>query len=200
MKKLIVSTVASWLPLSAATVCIFGFMFYVMQQYIRLSANEIPAQYANDIVEKLKTGMSPTQTIGGIVPIDMQKSLSPFVMILDGNCKYLSGTAMLNGTYPAPPLGALTFAKQQGENRITWQPERGVRTATVIIPYNVAMPDRTIQEGYVVAGRLMRETEQRERFLNMQIFAGIIITLIATFITMFLVHYIKHRLRINSVQ
>jgi hypothetical protein len=33
-------------------------------------------------------------------------------------------------------MGALDYARQNGQNRVTWQPEAGVRMATVVVPYN----------------------------------------------------------------
>lgn len=196
--KQFVKSLASWPPLSVAIVFIYCFMYYVMQQYIRLSANELPARYANDIAEKLKTGMPPSQAINDMAQVDMEKSLSPFVIILDNSGKCLCGTAILHGACPTPPHGALTYAKQHGDNRITWQPEQGLRNAAIIMPCDIMLQDHT-EHGYVLAGRSMRETEQRLHFLLMQIFAGIIVTLIATFAAVLLMNYIKHRLTINSV-
>ena len=45
MKQLI-KTFVSCLPLICAIVCIYGIVYLAIQQYIRLSANEIPMQYA----------------------------------------------------------------------------------------------------------------------------------------------------------
>ena len=56
---------------------------------------------------------------------------------------------------------------------MTWQPNADVRIASVVLPYN---------NGFVMAGRNIREVEQRESQTEM--FAGVtwILTLIATFI------------------
>jgi hypothetical protein len=43
----------------------------------------------------------------------------------------------------------------QGENRVTWQPEPGVRIAAVVASYSGT------QSGFVMAGRSLRETERR---------------------------------------
>ena len=82
----------------------------------------------------------------------------------------LSG--LLNGQMPDYPKGALNSSRQSGENRVTWQPNSTVRVASVVVPYN---------NGFVMAGRNMREVEQRE--LNAEQLAGAawLLTLIATF-------------------
>ncbi len=46
-------------------------------------------------------------------------------------------------------------ASRVGEDRITWQPEPGIRSAVVVVHYTGATP------GYVMAGRSLREVEWR---------------------------------------
>jgi hypothetical protein len=58
----------------------------------------------------------------------------------------------------------LDYVKQNGEDRVTWQPEAGVRIAAVIEGYGGAAP------GYVLAGRSLREVEIRED--QAEFFAG----------------------------
>lgn len=48
--------------------------------------------------------------------------------------------------------GVLDYMRQHGEERVTWQPEKGVRMATVVVRYD---------KGFVLAGRSMREVEIR---------------------------------------
>jgi hypothetical protein len=59
----------------------------------------------------------------------------------------------LEGNLPTVPKGVLDSAKQNGEDRVSWQPAASVRVAAVIVSY---------KDGYVLAGRNMREVEQRE--------------------------------------
>jgi uncharacterized protein YacL len=60
-----------------------------------------------------------------------------------------------------------------GENRITWQPREGVRIAAVIVSY---------QNGFVLAGRNLREVEIRETQVTQ--FAGLawILAIIASLV------------------
>ena len=53
------------------------------------------------------------------------------------------------------PQGVLDRARQTGEERVTWQPEPGVRMATVLVRAS-GTPTR-----FVLAGRSLRETESR---------------------------------------
>ena len=86
-------------------------------------------------------------------------------------------TTNLHGRRIVPPAGVFTVAGQNGENRRSWQPEAGVRNAIVVLPYSI-----NGDQGYVVAGHSLKETEKREQFLMGQIVVGILITLGATFI------------------
>lgn len=178
MKKIISSTFLSWLPLSVAIVSIYGIMYLAIQQYIRLSANELPLQYAYDIKAKIESGTPPPAAVTGISPIDLKKSLSPFVFIYDGNGSRAAGTASLSGKNVELPAGVLDGIGGEEIKRITWQPEQGVRQAIVVINYTLPGGGRP---GHIVAGRSLQETETREHFVLMQILAGIFITIIATF-------------------
>ena len=179
------------LPLAAAVTCIYGITFLAIQQYIRLSANELPMQYASDIKGRLESGVPISNAIKNIDSSDMQKSLSPFVIIYDNNGIVKNATTTLHGKCPAPPPGVFTIAKQDGENRRTWQPEPGVRNAIVVLPYSI-----NGTEGYVIAGRSLREVEMREHFLFMQIALGLFFTMVATFIAAFISQFIKNRVSV----
>ena len=85
---------------------------------------------------------------------DIKKSLATFVIILDKQGKTVTSTAQLNGQIPNIPLGVFQYAQTHQENRLTWQPENGLRFATVVIPYG----DKS---GYVLVGRSLREVEKR---------------------------------------
>ncbi len=165
------------LPLCAAAMCIFATMYMVVQQYIRLSANEIPAQVATDVKIRLEAGEDATKIMAGMPAVDIGKSLSPFALICNADAAVVAGSGMLNGKYPASPVGSLTFALHEGENRISWQPETGERMATVILPYSY-----NGAKGYIIAGRSLNEAETRIHFAFLQIAAGAIITLLVIFL------------------
>jgi hypothetical protein len=70
----------------------------------------------------------------------------------------------------------LDYVRTHGQDRVTWQPEPGVRIAAVVVRYQGAQP------GFVLAGRSLREVEVRED--NAELIAGVawIFTLAATLV------------------
>ena len=70
----------------------------------------------------------------------------------------LAGSGRLHGAMPRMPGEVLPFARAHGGHRLSWQPEAGVRQALVIVPVRGGGKDR-----FVVAGRSLREVEQRKR-------------------------------------
>jgi len=68
----------------------------------------------------------------------------------------LVSSGRLHGAVPLLPSGVFDYTRQNGEDRISWQPESGVRIAAVVVAYGGAQP------GFVMAGRSLREVEKRE--------------------------------------
>jgi hypothetical protein len=101
----------------------------------------------------------------------LRLSLDPYLILYDRNHQPLSHAVQLDGKTPTPPAGAFAAAGRTGENRITWQPAPGVRSAAVIVPY---------RDGYVLAGRSLALTEARERNLAGLALLGLLATLLAT--------------------
>ncbi|MGD0753029.1 MAG: hypothetical protein ABSA23_16675 [Anaerolineales bacterium] len=90
---------------------------------------------AEDAASHLNAGAS----MDSVVPstkVEVADSLAPFLIVFDNSGKVLASSATLHGKLPAYPMGALDYARQNGQNRVTWQPEAGVRMATVVVPYN----------------------------------------------------------------
>jgi hypothetical protein len=191
--KQTIKTFVSCLPLFCAIVCIFGVAYLAMQQYIRLSANEIPMQYAEDTRNQLIHNTGISDIFKSVPKIELGKSLSPFIIICDSNTAPQASTCSLNGRCPVPPKGAFITAQQRDQNRITWQPEPGIRNAIVILPFSM-----NGQHGYVLAGHSLRETEDRERFLQVQIAVGILLTLFVTFVTALISGFIKNKMNPES--
>ena len=150
----------AWLPF-AVTISAFCLLVYAaVQQAYRQSADDPQIQMANDAVTALSNGHS-ADVLLPVTKVSVADSLAPFLIIYDSSGKELASSAMLDGQTPALPDGVLDSTKQLGENRISWQPRDGVRIATVIVSYN---------GGFVLAGRNMREVEQREA--QVSTFAG----------------------------
>lgn len=161
---------------------VFGFAFTLAQQVMRQSANDPQIQIAEDTAAVLPTGDEPkflTDNASNI--IDMDKSLAPFLITFDNNGKLLVSTAKLNGTTPVPPAGVFAYAKAHGEDRITWQPAKGVRIAAVVAYYGGQ------REGYALVGRSLREVENRiAKLQNLAFWAWLATTIFAIISSLFL--------------
>jgi hypothetical protein len=134
------------------TTFIAGTAYLISQQVLRMSANDPQIQLAEDAAQRVNTGEEAAR----IVPepkVDMAASLAPFVIVYDNAGKPVASSATLDGAIPAPPSGVFEFVRSNREESVTWQPRPEVRIASVMT--------RTTN-GFVVAGRNMREVEIRE--------------------------------------
>ena len=161
-----------WLPFAVVISAFCLLAYTTVQQAFRQGLNDPQIQMAEDAAYALNNGATVDSVVTG-TKVEMSRSLAPFIDIYDMNGNSVAGSGLLNGQLPDYPKGALDTAKQNGDNRVTWQPGTDVRIASVVVPYN---------NGFVMAGRNMREVEQRESQTEM--FAGVtwILALTATFI------------------
>jgi len=161
-----------WLPFAVVITAFCALAYAAVQQALRQGLNDPQIQLSEDAAYALNNGATTDSMISGS-KVEMSHSLAPFIDIYDLNGKAVAGSGLLSGQLPDYPRGALDSAKQTGENRVTWQPDADVRIASVVVPYN---------NGFVVAGRNMREVEQRES--QTELLAGItwILALAATLI------------------
>lgn len=160
----------NWLPF-AVTITAFCMLAYAtVQQSYRQDANDPQIQMAEDAAFALDHGVDINEVLP-LTQVEMSRSLAPFVVIYDASGKPVAGSGVLDGALPDYPLGALESAKASGQNRVTWQPNPSVRIASVVVPY---------KDGYVMAGRNMREVEIREA--QTSTFAGVtwLLAMIAT--------------------
>jgi hypothetical protein len=149
-----------WLPLAVLATGLCGLVYLCVQQALRAGANDPQIQLAEDAAAALSRGAAPASVLpasaapGGLV--DVASSLAPFVMVFDAQGALLASSGQLHGRPPALPRGVLEYARDPDEDRVTWQPEPGVRIASIVTAYGGAAP------GYVLAGRSLREVEKRE--------------------------------------
>ena len=129
-------------------ICIL--VYIVAQQSIRLGANELPMQFAIDTSVKLQEGLSAKDAIP-VNKVDILKSLNAFVMVYDKDKNLIATSAMSGNKNLSYPKSVLNYVEQKGESRVTWQPESGLRFATVAIKY---------KGGYIVASRSLSEAER----------------------------------------
>src|SRR5262249_54008481 len=139
-----------------ATVLCF-LVYLAVQQTLRESANDPQIQMAEDAATLFSSGaaLSPA-LLQPAQPIDVAKSLAPFMIFYDDDERVVASTGALRGQPPSPPPGVFDYVRQNGEERGTWQPEPGVRIASVVVRANGT------RAGFVLAGRSLREVEKRE--------------------------------------
>jgi len=161
-----------WLPFAVMITAFSMLVYATVQQVYRQDANDPQIQMANDAADALNGG-SPIESIVPQEKVFFAKSLAPFYVIYDIDGKPVAGSGILDGNLPEIPKGVLDNAKQMGENRRTWQPNDNVRIAAVIVPY---------KDGFVLAGRNLREVEAREAQVSGFVVTAWTLALIATFI------------------
>lgn len=133
-------------------------VYLVMQQNYRLSANDPQIQITRDF-----QGEIPKETV------EISKSLSVFVAQFDKDGNLVKSNAKLDGNDISIPKGVFDYVRDHGEDKITWQPEKGVRQAIVVNKY---------KDGFVVSGRSLSEIEKRIDNLSFYVgsaWAGIVI-------------------------
>jgi hypothetical protein len=141
-----------FLPVAAAAAILTLLIYAAVQQDLRTGANDPQVQMAEDAAARLDAGASPSAVMPP-QPVDMARSLAPFLLLFDQDGRLQAGSATLNGRTPSPPAGVFRAVPSGGRSEITWAPEPDVREAAVIIAH---------QGGYILAGRSLRLVEQRE--------------------------------------
>jgi hypothetical protein len=149
-----------WLPLVVVITALCGLVYISVQQSLRQGANDPQIQMAEDAAGALTAGTA-ARTVVPATLVDMNRSLAPFLIIYSPDGQPVAGSGLLDGKLPEIPKGVLDYAAQNGQNRVSWQPEDGVRIAAVVVPSG---------SGFVLAGRSLQEVEKRE--LQVQGFAA----------------------------
>jgi hypothetical protein len=164
-----------FLPFAAVITLIYGAVYIIVQQDYRISANDPQIQLAEDAAAMLTQGQS-FQAVVPAAPVDIANSLAPYLVVFDDSGKAVASSGQLHGQMPSMPEGVFNSTRQSGENRVTWQPEPGVRSATVVVHY------QGTRAGFVMAGRSLREVENQIDMLGIMTVVAWIGTLFICFI------------------
>ncbi len=156
-----------WAWFVIVTTVIAIFIYAVTQQDLRMSANDPQIQIAEDDAAEAVLSDNP-QISAPSAMVDMTKSLDPFVIFFDTDGIPTASSAQLGGMTPVIPQGVFEYARANGEDRFTWQPQAGVRIAAVV----VKIGNSPTGQGFVLAGRSLREVENREAQLGLITFAA----------------------------
>jgi len=170
--KFITSVLKTWLPFAAAITLVCGIIYGTVQTSYRSGANDPQFQLAGDAAYALSQGTDPKLLISA-KQTEISRSLSPYLIIYDDHGAAVAGDGVLDGKIPSMPSGVLDFTRAHDQDVITWQPREGVRSALVIQHVSSGY------NGFVVAGRSLREVERRESTLVEQVGIGWIVSLIA---------------------
>jgi hypothetical protein len=173
--KIILNTLKYWLPLAAAITLFCGLLYATVQQSYRMDANDPQIQMAEDTARALESGQQAASLVSSD-KIDIAQSLAPYLILFDSNGSPLASNATLHNQIPTVPTGIFDYTRKNGEDRVSWQPEPGVRSAAVIVPVSGG------QGGFVLAGRSLREVEIREGNLTNQVEIGWLVTVLATLV------------------
>lgn len=150
-----------------------GLVYVSAQQALRTSANDPQVELAENTARAFTQGQQSVEALSVRNKTEMDLSLSTYLIVYDIKGKVLFSSVSLRGNTPALPKGVLNDASKKNELRFTWQPEEGVRSATVVTRFSGK------QSGYVLVGRSLRETEKRvDNLFNLVLFfwiAGIAI-------------------------
>jgi hypothetical protein len=152
--KVVRNIIRQWLPLALVVSAFCGLVYLVAQQGLRQGGNDPQIQLAEDVAEALGQG----NAVEAVMPanqVDLAWSLAPFVIVYDVTGALLASSGQLHGQVPSIPASVFDYVRQNGEDRVTWQPEPGVRIASVVVGYTGT------QSGFVLAGRSLREVEER---------------------------------------
>jgi hypothetical protein len=172
-----------WLPLAVVVTAVCGLVYLAVQQDLRQSANDPQIQMAEDAAAALGNGAA----VEAIVPVEkvaIEHSLAPFVMVFNDRGDVVGSSATLHGKTPQLPAGILDYVRGHGEDRVTWQPEPGVRIAAVVDRFQGSQP------GFVLAGRSLREVEVREDNAELEAGAAWIVTMVVSLAGVILCEFI----------
>ncbi len=164
-----------WLPIAFVICCFCGLSYLTVQQSYRQTANDPQIQMAEDDAAALSAG-TPSSTIIPSGKIDIAGSLAPYVVVYDETGKSVAGNGYLENALPSLPSGIFAAARNNGEDRVTWQARPGVRSAIVVTHIN------GMTGGFVMAGRSLREIEMREDALTLDTGIVFVFAIVGSFI------------------
>lgn len=167
---------AYWLPIAVAISAMSALVYLAVQQNFRQNLNDPQIQLTEDAAVMLGN-RQPVTALVGSSKVDVASSLAPFLIVYDDSGNVVASSAQLNGQTPPLPAGVFASVRQSGEDRLTWQPQNGVRLATVVTHFSGSTP------GFVLAGRSMREVEDRIGQLELMTAAAWGAALVGTLIT-----------------
>jgi hypothetical protein len=179
-----------FIVIAVALTIVFLVVYIFVQQAASKSTNNHQIKIAKDSASVLAKGEEPDflrNSVSG--KMDIAKSQDLFLITFDGRGVPLASTAVLDGKIPAPSEGVFAYAKKNGQNKINWEPKKGVRIAAVVVYYGGS------REGYALAGRSLLKGEGQIGMFGNLLIAGWVISL---FIAFFAVLFVGRKKRLTQ--
>ena len=176
-----------WLPLASVIVILTGFIYVAVQQNYRQSLNDPQIAMVMDGQNLLLSGRDPVDVVPRGTLFDIEKSLSTFIAVYDNKYVSLESSGYLENKPLQPPTGVFEYAKEHGEDRVTWQPNANTRIAMVV---------RFVGDNsgrFVIAGRNMKEVESRVESLTKMMFLALLASLVISFVLYVFADYLGHK-------
>ncbi len=156
----------AWSVAAIVIVTMLCALLYASVQFVmRSNADDPQVQMAEDAAHRLERGEEPLSIVGK-ENIDATKSLAPFLSIFDKEGMLRASSGLRDQSIGTPPAGVFEYAKIHKEHRLTWQPKSDLRIAIVLRHVDGS------HEGFVLAGRSLREVELRIDRVTGLIFIG----------------------------
>jgi hypothetical protein len=127
----------------------FATTYAVVQQSQRSGANYPQVQIAQDTATALNRGGDPLILINNHV--DFDNSLAPFVNVYDKAGNVANGSGYIDNKVAKAPKSLLEASKGKDTHEVTWEAEKDVRVAAVIVE---------AKDYYVLSGRNLKEVEK----------------------------------------
>lgn len=169
------------LPLAVIGTIILAIGYINDQQTLRQLANEPQTYVAQDAALRVIAGGKPTG-FAGAIPIETDTA--PYLLFMNATGTAIAGSGLLHNAPPILPQGVLDVAKAKGVNRITWQPEQGIRQALVVMPAG---------DYFVVSGRSLKYTEEQESALLNRAILGWLTMIVGVVIVSIIAAYLLRK-------
>src|ERR1035437_11201594 len=95
----VLNMLRTWIPLAIVTTGLCALIFLVIQQDLRIGANDPQIQITEDVARQIETGQNPVDFIPPI-KVEISKSLANYIMIFDEKGKLIDSSAVLDGKDP----------------------------------------------------------------------------------------------------
>ncbi len=194
MTSILSKTLIYALPALVGITLLAGVAYVNDQQTWRQMANEPQewmAQSAANSAAQL-TQVPPATTT---TPIVIERDEAPYTILYDAKRNAVTGTGYLHGVLPQLPNGIFDAVTISGVNRLTWQPEPGVRQAIVVLPIKGGV----LAGGYAVSGRSLAYTEWQESQLTQRWFIGWLATALGILIISAILALMRYRHIVTSI-